>query len=69
MEKERQQRIEEAQKYSNAELDEGQASGNFFNLNLMDYVVMPFESGIYEIYLSFSGLESNRVKVEIVIRK
>jgi hypothetical protein len=59
----------EAQNLSDEELDEGQASGNFFNVNLMEYVEMPFEPGIYEIYLSFSGLESNRVKVEIVFEK
>jgi hypothetical protein len=35
----------------------------------MDYVQMPFEPGVYEIYVSFSGLASNRVKVEIVFEK
>ena len=59
----------EAQSYSEEELEEGQASGGFLNVNLMDYVEIPFEPGVYEIYLSFSGLESNRVKVEIVFEE
>ena len=69
-EKERQQRIKKAQKYSEEEIDkkEGQGSGGFKNENLMDYVKMSFVQGIYEIYLSFCGLESNRVKVEIIFK-
>ncbi len=59
----------EAQSYSEEELEEGQASGGFFNENLMDYVEIPFEPGVYEIYFSTSGLESNRVKVEIVFEE
>jgi len=58
----------EAQNYSDEELEEGQAGGGFFNLNLMEYINMPFEPGIYEIYVSNSGLESNRVKVEILFK-
>ncbi len=68
-EREMERRIAEAQKYSDEELEEGQASGDYFNENLMDYVEIPFEPGIYEIYLSFSGLESNRVKVEIIFKE
>ena len=60
--------IAEAQKYADEELEEGQASGGFLNVNLMEYVDMPFEPGKYEIYLSFSGLESNRVFVEIIFQ-
>ena len=61
--------IAEAKKYTDEELEEGQASGGFLNVNLMEYVKMPFEQGIYEIYLSFSGLESNHVKVEIIFKE
>jgi hypothetical protein len=70
-EAERQQRIKEAQKYSDDELNEdvGQSSGSAFNVNLVDYITIPFEQGIYEVYVSRCGLESNRVKVEILINK
>ena len=68
-EKERLARVEEAQKYSDEELDmPGLFEGNFINVNLMDYMDIPFQTGVYEIYLSFSGLESNRVEVEIVFK-
>ena len=65
---ERARRIEEAQKYSDKELDEGQASGSAMNINLLEYVDMPLTPGSYEIWLSFNGLESNRVIVEIVFQ-
>jgi len=59
-------KVEEAQKYSDEELNEGQASGSGINVDLMEYVNIPLESGTYEIYLAFSGLESNHAFVEIV---
>jgi hypothetical protein len=67
----RQQRIKEAQKYTDAELDEnvGQSHGSAININIVDFVNISFEEGAYEVYLSKSGLESNRVKVEIVYGK
>jgi hypothetical protein len=67
----RQQRIKEAQNYTDEEINEkvGQGSGSNININLMEYVDFPFEPGVYEIYLSFSGLESNRVKVEIIFKE
>jgi len=63
--------VKKAQSYSDEEIDkkEGQGSGGVFNVNLVDYVTFPFESGFFEIFLSFSGLESNRVILEIVIQK
>jgi hypothetical protein len=63
----RQQRIKEAQKYTDEELDEniGQSSGSAININIVNLVNISFEQGIYEIYVSMFGLESNRVKVEI----
>ena len=68
VQKERIRKTKEVQTLSDEELEDGQASGGFLNVNLMEYVDMPFEQGKYEIYLSFSGLESNRVKVEIVFK-
>lgn len=69
MEEELKKKIEEAQSYSDEELDEGQAGGEYRNLNLMQYVDMPFEPGIYEIYYTLKGLESNWAQVEIVFEK
>ncbi len=69
MEEERLQRIKEAQKYADSELNEGQASGSAFNLNIMEYLSCPFLQGKYEIFVSLSGLESNHVFVEIVFEK
>ena len=65
-EKERLERIKQAQQYSDDELDEGNASGSAINVDLMEYVDIQLESGVYEIYLSFCGLESNRARVEII---
>jgi len=60
--------IQEAQKYSDEELDaDTDAGGGDINVDLMDYVKIPITSGVYEIYMAFSGLESNRMQVEIVI--
>ena len=67
--KELQAKIAEAQQYSDDELNVGSGSGSYRNLNLMQYVDMPFEPGVYEIYYSVLGLESNRVKVEIVFEE
>jgi hypothetical protein len=65
-EEKRQQEIAEAQNYSDNELDEGkEAYGSAINVNIVDYLNMSFQQGIYEIYLSMYGLESNRVRVEI----
>jgi hypothetical protein len=62
----REERVLEAQKYSDEELDEGQASGGYMNLNIMEYVDMPFAPGRYEVWLSFYGLESNHCFTEII---
>ncbi len=68
-EEEKRKRILEAQKYSDEELNQGQASEDVINVNVMNYVKISLEKGVYEIYLSKSGLESNHVKVEIVFEK
>ncbi|GAO31716.1 hypothetical protein [Geofilum rubicundum] len=64
--KEREKQIAKAQQYTDDELNEGNFSGEYRNLNLMQYVDMPFEPGVYELYYSALGIESNRVQVEIV---
>jgi hypothetical protein len=71
VEKRRQQIIQDAQKYTDEELDErvGQSFGSAINVNVADYIDIQFEDGIYEIYLSMFGLESNRAKVEIIFQK
>ena len=61
--------VKEAQKYSDDDLDSGQSSGGYMNIDLLEYVDVPLQSGLYEIYLSFSGLESNHVQVEIVFEE
>ena len=71
-EERRQQRIVEAQKYSDEELDEqdGIYIGEVINVDIVPYFnEISFQEGVYEIYLVTSGLESNRVKVEIVLKK
>lgn len=67
-EKEKEQKVKEAQKYNDDQLDEGQTVGGYMNINLMEYIDIPFKAGKYEIYLSFCGLESNHTIVEIVIK-
>jgi len=67
--KEREKEIAQAQQYSDDELNEGTGSGEYRNLNLMQYVDMPFEPGVYELYYSALGIESNRVQVEIVFEE
>ena len=69
-ERERMERVKEAQKYTDDELEQpGLAAVNYINVNLMEYVNVPLEPGKYEVWLSFSGLESNRVIVEIVFEE
>ena len=67
MEKMRDQKREEMVKYSDDELNEGQSSVRFMNLNVMTYVDMPFLPGKYEIWYTFRGLESNHSVVEIIV--
>jgi hypothetical protein len=69
-EEERQRKIAEAQYYSDDELgtDNAYAAGYAFNVNIVEYIRTPFFAGIYEIYVSMFGLESNRARVEIIIK-
>lgn len=62
---EKQAAIAEAQKYSDKELDEGQFSDGWMNINLLEYIAMPFSPDKYEVAASFYGLKSNRSLVEI----
>ncbi|MCD8176832.1 MAG: hypothetical protein LUE98_05160 [Tannerellaceae bacterium] len=64
--KEEETNIAEAQLYSDEELNEGTYSPRHANLNLLDYVDMPFLPGKYEVWVTFSGLESNHMFVEII---
>lgn len=65
--KEREELIKQAQKLTDEEIDNrGKTIGDFMNINIMEYVDFPFLPGKYEIWLSFSGLESNHTVVEIV---
>lgn len=66
---EKKQRIADAQRYSDSELDEGFANGEYLNLNLLNYINIQLKPGIYEIYYSVAGLESNKVQVEIVFEE
>ena len=70
-EEKRQQRIKDAQKYSDDELieKEGLSFGKAINVNLAEYINLSFQEGIYEVYVSKSGLESNHVKVEIIFKE
>lgn len=61
--------IVEAQKYSDKELDEGPFGDGWMNINGLEYVNLPFAAGKYEIWLSFSGLESNHAVVEVVHKR
>ena len=63
------QMIEEAQSYGDDELGDGFGGANYININLMEYIDMPFVPGKYEVWLFFNGLESNRVIVEIVFEE
>jgi hypothetical protein len=59
--------VNDAQKYSDLELDEGLIGGDAMNINLLEYVDLPFIGGRYEIFVSCYNLESNKVVVEIII--
>jgi hypothetical protein len=61
--------IKEAQKYSDEELNDGLIAGDAMNINLLDYVDMPFIAGRYEIFISCYNLESNKTYVEIIMKK
>jgi len=45
---------------------EGMATGRYFNPNLADFVKLPQEPGIYEVYAEVRGNRSNVVTIEIV---
>ena len=68
-EKNRMQKIKEAQSYSDDELNNetGSFSGSAINVNALDFVDLTIQPGIYEIYISMYGLESNQLQVEILL--
>ena len=61
----KQQKINDAQNLSDAELDEGAYSRGYLNVNALDYVQIPIKSGRYEVWVTYYGLESNHVFVEV----
>ena len=67
-EKWEEEQIKEAQKLTDAELDNGQCFHGCLNVNIMEYLDFSFLPGKYKVWLSFSGLESNHTMVEIVKR-
>jgi hypothetical protein len=66
---ERKIKIEKAKNYTDDELDEGGAAVKSFNVDVLKFVQFVPESGIYEIYVSTVGLESNHMQIEIAIEK
>ena len=62
-------KIKEARKYPLDELDEGDSGLSIFNYNVLDFVKIPVKPGIYEIYVTCVGLESNHAEVEIIFEK
>lgn len=60
------QKIETAKLYSDDSLGDGQASYMIVNFNVFAYVRMPIDAGVYDIYISKSGLVSNHVIVEVI---
>ncbi|MRT92833.1 hypothetical protein [Ancylomarina sp. 16SWW S1-10-2] len=68
-EEERQIEIEKAQSYTDDELDEGGGAAEAFNVDVLKFVQFVPEPGIYEIYVSTVGLESNHMQIEIAIEK
>lgn len=63
------QRVQEAQKYSDDELDGGRIWAYPLNINILEYINIPFSSGRYEIYLSAFNIESNKATVEIIVEE
>jgi hypothetical protein len=68
-EEKRLKEIMEAQTRTLEDLEDGSAGADAININVLKYVHIPLTSGVYEVYLSLSGLESNHMQVEIVIEK
>ena len=67
--KEEEEKQEDAQKYSDDELDVYPAIGYTSNVDLAKHSKIVFEEGEYEIYLSRYGLETNRVIVKITFKE
>ncbi len=59
-------KVEEARQYEDHELGEGLAGANYINVNLLEYIDLPWQPGRYEVRMAFLGLESNRIVMEII---
>ena len=44
----------------------GQSVGSAFNPNLLRYVTLPREAGVYEVHAEFAGYRSNVIRVELL---
>ncbi|PIE04431.1 MAG: hypothetical protein CSA76_04260 [Spirochaetales bacterium] len=42
--------------------------GSWFNPDLTDYVSFPVTSAVYEIYVEYAGMQSNKVRVELTVQ-
>ena len=62
---EEKEKAKDAQKYSEADLQLGTGLCGAINIDLHEYIDLIPEEGEYEIFVSKSGLESNRVRVKI----
>ena len=67
IDKRRKQKVAEALKLTDEELDDSEYYPEFLNINLSEYIDFPFEPGRYEVWMSYYGLESNRKLVEIIV--
>ncbi len=45
---------------------EGKAVGGYFNPNLADFVKLPEEPALYDVYVEYMGYKSNIVPIEIM---
>lgn len=67
IDKRRKQKVAEALKLTDEELDDSEYYPEFLNINLSEYIDFPFEPGRYEVWMSYYGLESDRKPVEIIV--
>ena len=44
----------------------GQSVGSAFNPNLLRYVTLPREAGVYEVHAEFAGYRSNVIRIELI---
>jgi hypothetical protein len=47
----------------------GMAVGSYFNLNLANFVQLPVEEAVYEVYIEFRKIRSNKVTIRLVAKR